>query len=197
MDIVLNICDDYALDKIWATLLPASAFTSSPSAAFLQASLNGSSVPVLTSESGKWAQLLSYIPHPPLPAAVDDLTPIAPSLASAWPRDYLPRQVISLFVVTLIGIHLLYFICAGLSYYFIFNHEMMKHPRFLKDQVKLEIRHSLKAFPAMTVLTLPWFIAEIRGYSKLYHNVDEYGVGYMIFSALWYVCPPNPTSAQY
>ena len=182
MDVVLNICDDYALDKIWATVLPASAFTSSPSAAFLQASLNGSSLPVLTSESGKWAQLLSYIPHPPLPTVADDLTPIAPSLASAWPRDYLPRQVISLFVVTLIGIHLLYFIFAGLSYYFIFNHEMMKHPRFLKNQVKLEIQTSLGSFPAMTALTLPWFQAEVMGYSRLYDNVDDYGWAYLLFS---------------
>ncbi|KAI0733597.1 hypothetical protein C8Q72DRAFT_812046 [Fomitopsis betulina] len=183
MDIVLRLCDHYALDKIWATLLPASAFISS-SSAYLNSS---SSLPVSTPESGTWSQLLSYIPHPPFPAAVDELTPIAPSLASAWPRDYIPRQIISLFVVTFIGIHFLYFVFAGLSYYFIFNHEMMKHPRFLKNQVKLEIRHSLQSFPSMIVLTLPWFLAEVRGYSKLYGDVDEYGWAYMAFTALWFL----------
>ncbi|KZT67405.1 fatty acid hydroxylase [Daedalea quercina L-15889] len=185
MDLVLKICDDYVLDKLWATVLPASAFTSSPGAAFLRSSLNGSSLPVLTAGSGKWSQLLSYIPHPPLLA--DELTPIAPSLASAWPRDYIPRQIISLFLLTWIGIHFLYFIFAWLSYKYIFNHEMMKHPRFLKDQVKLEIQLSLKAFPGMTALTLPWFMGEVRGYSKLYDNVDEYGWGYFAFSIVWFL----------
>ncbi|KAH9928341.1 uncharacterized protein B0H18DRAFT_874806 [Fomitopsis serialis] len=186
MDLVLSICDDYALDKFWAAVLPASAFASSPSAAFLQASLNGSSLPVITSQPGKWSQLLSYIPHPPLPSA-HELAPIAPSLASAWPRDYILRQFTSLFVLTLLGIHFLYFSFAWLSYRYIFNHEMMKHPRFLKNQVKLEIQHSLKAFPGMTLLTLPWFIAEVRGHSKLYDNVDEYGWGYLAFSTLWFL----------
>jgi len=186
MDLVLSISDEYALDKFWAAVLPASAFTSSPSAAFLQASLNGSSLPVITSEQGKWSQLLSYIPHPPLPVA-HELAPIAPSLASAWPRDYIPRQFISLFVLTLVGVHAIYFSFAWLSYRYIFNHDMMKHPRFLKNQVKLEIQHSLQAFPVMTLLTLPWFMAEVRGYSKLYDNVDEYGWGYFAFSALWFL----------
>jgi lathosterol oxidase len=59
---------------------------------------------------------------------------------------------------------------------------MMNHPRFLKNQVKLEIQCSLRAFPGMTLLTLPWFQAEVRGYSKLYDNVDDYGFAYLIFS---------------
>ncbi|KAF9223437.1 hypothetical protein BS17DRAFT_781852 [Gyrodon lividus] len=101
---------------------------------------------------------------------------------SAWPRDHIPRQLLSLSVITLIGIHFLYFIFAGLSYQFIFNHDMMQHPRFLKNQIKLEIQASLQAFPAMTLLTLPWFQAEVMGYSRLYDNVDEYGWLYLGFS---------------
>lgn len=81
----------------------------------------------------------------------------------------------------------MYFLFAYLSYKYIFNHEMMKHPRFLKNQVQLEIKTSLKAFPTMMALTLPWFVAEVRGYSKVYHNVDEYGWAYLGFSALLYV----------
>ncbi|TFY55165.1 hypothetical protein EVJ58_g8421 [Rhodofomes roseus] len=185
MDLVLGICDEYVLDKFWATVLPATAFASSPSAAYLQASMNASSLPVLT-DTGKWSQFLSYIPRPPLPTP-DELAPIGPSLASAWPRDYIPRQIISLFALTLVGIHVLYFLFAWLSYKFVFNHEMMKHPRFLKDQVKLEIQLSLRSFPGMIILTLPWFMAEVRGYSKLYSSVDEYGWPYFCFSIAWFL----------
>jgi len=85
-------------------------------------------------------------------------------------------------VLTLIGIHIIYFLFAGLSYAFIFNHDMMRHPRFLKNQVKNEIRASLKAFPLMTLLTLPWFQAEVMGYSRLYDGADRYGYAYLVLS---------------
>ncbi|KAH0833289.1 C5-sterol desaturase [Lanmaoa asiatica] len=101
---------------------------------------------------------------------------------SAWPRDYIPRQLLSLVVITMIGIHLLYFVFAGLSYRYIFNHEMMRHPRFLKNQIRSEIQCSMKAFPGMTLLTLPWFQAEVMGYSRLYDDVSEYGWLYLALS---------------
>ncbi|KAL4074772.1 hypothetical protein V8B97DRAFT_1897151 [Scleroderma yunnanense] len=104
-----------------------------------------------------------------------------------WPRDYVLRQVLSLSVITLLGIHLLYFIFAGLSYKFIFNHDMMRHPRFLKNQVQLEIQTSLEAFPFMMLLTLPWFQAEVMGYSKLYDRVDEYGWTYLVLSVPFFL----------
>lgn len=113
-------------------------------------------------------------------------TTIAFNPQSAWARDYVPRQLLSLFVVTLIGIHVLYFTFAGLSYHFIFNHEMMRHPRFLPNQVKNEIISSLKAFPVMTLMTLPWFQAEVMGYSQLYDDVSDYGWLYLIFSVPLY-----------
>ena len=182
MDIILHVADDLILDRAWARLLPVSAFTTATSNA---AGLYNTSshVPVVASHSSAWSQLISHIPHPPLP---DELltSPLVASetIASAWPRDYLPRQIISVFTLTLVGIHVLYFLFAYLSYKYIFNHEMMKHPRFLKNQIKLEIQCSLKAFPLMILLTLPWFIGEIRGYSKLYDNVEDYGWGYFFFS---------------
>jgi len=98
-----------------------------------------------------------------------------------------PRQLISLSVVTLIGIFVLYLLFAGLSYRYIFNHDMMDHPRFLKNQVKLEIQCSLRAFPGMTLLTLPWFQAEVRGYSKLYDDVDDYGLAYLLLSVPFFL----------
>lgn len=89
-------------------------------------------------------------------------------LSNAWPRSYLPRQILSLSIISLLGSHILYFLFASISYYSIFNHKMMLHPRFLPNQIKLEIQTSLKAFPVMMLLTLPWFLGEVRGFSKLY-----------------------------
>ena len=106
---------------------------------------------------------------------------------SAWPREYVPRQLISLCIITLIGIHILYFLFSWISYQFVFNHEMMKHPRFLKNQVELEIQTSLRAFPGMMLLTLPWFQAEVMGYSKLYSGLDTYGYFYLFASVPLFV----------
>ncbi|KAF8553132.1 hypothetical protein OG21DRAFT_1597818 [Imleria badia] len=71
---------------------------------------------------------------------------------SGWPRDYIPRQLLSLTMVTLIGINLVYFIFATISFQFIFNHELMRHPRFFKNQIRFEIQTSLKTIPATTLL---------------------------------------------
>lgn len=191
MDLVLELADTYLLDDLYARLLPVSAFATSVNSTLLNvASSLNASFPVLSADKpavSAWSHIVSYIPHPPLPAEVFEPAVASAPLVSAWPRDYIPRQLLSLLVLTLIGIHLLYFSIAGLSYRFIFNHEMMKHPKFLKNQVKLEIQSSLRAFPMMTVYTIPWFVGECRGYSKLYTDVSEYGWGYFFFSIAWYV----------
>ncbi|KAH7106270.1 fatty acid hydroxylase [Auriculariales sp. MPI-PUGE-AT-0066] len=134
---------------------------------------------------GLWAKIL---PAPGADASWSSAAnATAPTALSAWPREYWPRQVASVSAITLIGIHLLYFIFASFSYYTLFNHDMMRHPRFLKNQVRLEIMCSLQSFPGMTVLTLPWFMGEVRGYSKLYNGVDEYGWAYLAFSVVFYL----------
>lgn len=97
------------------------------------------------------------------------------------------RQTISLFAITYVGIFFLYFGFAGFSYYFFFNHDMKNHPRFLPNQVKLEIEHSLKAFTPLTFLTLPWFLAEVRGHSMLYDNISDKGLAYTLFSVPFFL----------
>ncbi|KAF8623615.1 hypothetical protein AX17_007318 [Amanita inopinata Kibby_2008] len=178
MDLVLRVCDDLLLDKVWAKLVPLSAFTTAPGSS----QFSNSSMVLPLAMAGKWSQAVSFLPHPPL--RPEQLSAYYSSIhsTSAWPRDYVPRQLLSLIVVTLVGIHILYFLFAWLSYTFIFNHQMMKHPRFLKDQVKLEIQCSLRSFPGMTLLTLPWFQAEVMGYSKLYDGLDTYGYFYLFAS---------------
>jgi Delta7-sterol 5-desaturase len=174
MDVVLNIADSLFLDAVWSKVVPITAFT--------PGNLNATT-------AGTWNSLVSHLPHPPLEQAVFSYANatvsghnLSYSNISAWPRDYIPRQLLSLIVITLLGIHALYFIFASFSYYFIFNHDMMKHPRFLKNQVRLEIQTSLGSFPWMMLLTLPWFQGEVMGYSKLYYDVEEYGWTWLVLS---------------
>ncbi|KAJ7639001.1 fatty acid hydroxylase [Roridomyces roridus] len=139
MDFILDVLDTYLLDSVYAKLVPSSAFASS--------SHNVSATAYLPASS-QWSKIVSYLPRPPI--TLDVASQAALVQPSAWPRDYIPRQLVSLFVFTLIGIHALYFIFAGLSYKFIFNHNMRNHPRFLKNQEKLEIQSSMRAFPWIT-----------------------------------------------
>ncbi|KAG0326068.1 c-5 sterol desaturase [Podila humilis] len=90
-------------------------------------------------------------------------------------QDHILRQTLSLFVLTLIGAHVMYFLFASTSYYLVFDQNHTKHPKYLKNQVKLEIEMSLKALPGIAVMTTPWFLGEVRGFSKLYsyiHTAD-------------------------
>ncbi|KAG4304100.1 hypothetical protein PORY_002464 [Pneumocystis oryctolagi] len=73
-----------------------------------------------------------------------------------------------------------YFLFSTLSYFFIFDKLTKKHPRFLKNQIRMEIVQSLKAMPLMTLFTTPWFLAEIHGFSKIYENPLKYGKLYYI-----------------
>lgn len=49
-----------------------------------------------------------------------------------WPEDEPVRQIIGLLVVTNLGAAILYLLMGSLSYYFIFDHDLMKHPQFLE-----------------------------------------------------------------
>ena len=62
----------------------------------------------------------------------------------------------------------LYFICASLSYFFIFDHATFTHPKYLKNQIQLEIRQTMISMPLMAMFTAPCFLFEVRGYGKLY-----------------------------
>lgn len=185
MDYVLSVADNIILDKVWAHIVPAAAFVQS---------FNATKYPNMS--SGTWLSVVSHFPHPLLndliylnsePAKYQTPSFLAsfespPSIPSAWPRSYIPRQMISVSLIALAGMHISYFLFGWLSYQFIFDKRMMKHPRFLKNQVRQEILCSLKAFPGMTLLTLPFFQAEVMGYSRLYDDPKEYGYAYLVLS---------------
>lgn len=106
------------------------------------------------------------------------------SFGSAWPRDKILRQCISLLVITQIGATMLYLVFSAISYFFFFDRRLEYHPRFLKNQIRKEIVTSLVAVPWINLLTLPIFLAEVRGKSYLYTRVDEYGWGWLGLSTL-------------
>ena len=49
----------------------------------------------------------------------------------------------------------------------------MEHPKFLKNQVWLEIKQTNAALPVMAFFTFPFLVAEVRGYSLLYDTTAE------------------------
>lgn len=178
MDLILHYADELFLDKLYAGLIPVADFFADNATTFAPPA---------------WA---AFLPDPHIAPNASLYAHLHAAPVSAWSRDYLPRQILSISVITIIGINLLYLVFASLSYYLIFDHNMMRHPRFLKNQVALEIQTAIKAFPGMTVLTLPWFIGEVRGYSRLYQDPAEYGYAYLAFSAVLCVSHP-PWLAAY
>lgn len=75
------------------------------------------------------------------------------------------------------GIFFLYFGFAILSYYLIFDHRIMSHPRFLKGQIRAEIKLSMDSFVPVGLMTLPWFVGDVRGHSQLYDTIADSPLG--------------------
>ncbi len=129
-----------------------------------------------------WTRSYAYfVPGTPRPSPAMGATPLRiPSgsqVGSAWPRDGILRQCISILVITQLGATLLYRVFSAFSYYYIFDRRLEYHPRFLKNQVRQEIISSMSAVPWINILTLPIFLAEVRGKSLLYTDVEDYGLG--------------------
>lgn len=106
---------------------------------------------------------------------------------SQWPRDNIYRQIISILLITQFGATSLYLIFSALSYYFIFDRRLEYHPRFLQNQIRQEIKSSLSAIPTINLLTLPVFLAEVRGKSLCYSKVSDYGWPWLLISSILYL----------
>ncbi|KAJ3157674.1 c-5 sterol desaturase [Geranomyces variabilis] len=102
-------------------------------------------------------------------------------------RDHAVRQCFSLWLISLVGVNILYFLFSTLSYYTLFDHRIKQHPKYLRNQIWREIKLSVTSFPITAAVTVPWFYFEVRGYSKLYYNIDEYGWAYAVWSVLWFL----------
>ncbi|KAI8827035.1 uncharacterized protein EV422DRAFT_490695 [Fimicolochytrium jonesii] len=121
--------------------------------------------------------------------ALDSLYSHAPASITPYvsARDNPVRQCLSLWLVALVGVNLLYFSFSTLSYYFLFDHRLMQHPKFLKNQIRKEITLSVTSFPITAAVTVPWFYYEVNGYSKLYYKVEDYGWPYLVASIVMFL----------
>ncbi|KAH7074418.1 hypothetical protein BKA63DRAFT_470609 [Paraphoma chrysanthemicola] len=163
MDIVLEFADTFLFDPLYATLLPASQSHALPANATYSSfreEPTGFARPHATWQFEPASQYIS-------------VQPSRYAYMSAWSRDDWRRQAVTLYLITWLFGVLVYYIFAGLSYFLIFDKSTFNHPRYLKNQIKLEMKQANVAFPIMAVLTVPWFLAEVRGYSKLYDTTEE------------------------
>ncbi|XP_074652707.1 lathosterol oxidase-like [Tubulanus polymorphus] len=90
-----------------------------------------------------------------------------------WKEDDPLRQILGLLLIVNVGGYLLYFSVASLSYIFLYDKRLSQHPHYLENQVKLEILYTIKSIPLMSLPTVCLFFLEVRGYSKLYDNVES------------------------
>ncbi|KAI8065437.1 hypothetical protein BC940DRAFT_304080 [Gongronella butleri] len=101
------------------------------------------------------------------------LPPVVVEAIGTWAPDNLYRQFLSIFILVTLGGWFFYLATACFSYCFIFDHDMMKHPKFLKNQVRLEVTCAVTSIPGFSILTVPWFLGEVNGYSLLYANAPQ------------------------
>lgn len=97
------------------------------------------------------------------------------------------RQAISVFLLTTVGGYILYLLGAGLIYYFFFDKRYLQHKKSLSNQVSKELYTACTSIPVMSLLTVPFFLCEVRGYSLLYHTLQERSFAYTLFSLACFV----------
>ncbi|KAL3425662.1 c-5 sterol desaturase [Phlyctema vagabunda] len=157
MDIALEVLDTYIFDYVYAALLPAH-----PAPYSLK---DGPSNYTTPAQASPW----HYEPS----NTFFSLEPPEAAYKSAWTRDNIYRQSVSLYLVTWLAGAAIYFVVSSLSYVFIFDKTTFKHPKFLKNQVSMEIKQAVSAMPTIALLTTPFFLLEVLGYSKLYERTAE------------------------
>ncbi|KAL7268982.1 c-5 sterol desaturase [Rhizina undulata] len=169
MDYVLSICDNLFFDRLYATALPASnPWIPFPS---LESLKNNATLAFLRENTAIEVDPISQY---------FNLEPSKYATMSQLARGDWERQAISLFFITWLFGLLIYFTFASLSYVFIFDKDTFKHPKFLKNQMRQEIQQTMVSLPVMAVFTVPFFLAEVRGYSLLYNNIEDHGMWYFI-----------------
>jgi lathosterol oxidase len=163
MDVILEVFDQFVADHVFAYLLPLHPAPYD----FPDATAANVSAKALSS----W----TYEPSSPF----IQLEPSEAAYLSAWNRDHTIRQLITIFTFTCFFAYFTYFLFGSLSYFFVFDKRTLNHPKFIKNQIWLEIQSALNALPTISFITTCIFFFEVRGYSKLY-NTTEDGPG------LWY-----------
>lgn len=180
MDLVLEVTDHYLFDGLYAKVLPKRLESYIP-----QAPKVISDTLSLISNGTRSELATPHLHHlfDPLPKVAREIygynsdytwfDETALSTASLLSRSNLIRQAVSLFFITSIFGWLLYFLVAWASFTFVYDKANFNHPRYLKNQINMEIWQASTSIPIMVSLTIPWFLLELHGYSKLYWDVNE------------------------
>ncbi|KAJ5329237.1 Fatty acid hydroxylase [Penicillium brevicompactum] len=164
MDVFLDVLDTFVLDRCYAFLSP------DPTAIHGNMSLPSAHI-------NRHVQV--YYP----------LQPSKWAEASLWKRDDLSRQALSLYLITWLFAMLMYLLGSLVLYHTLFDKRLLRHPRFLANQIKLEINQGISAIPTITLLTVPFFLAEIKGWSKLYDFTSESPFwGYTLLQYPLFIC---------
>lgn len=178
MDVVLEIFDTFVFDRVYANILPIqSSITNFDPVSTIAASFKNS----LVDANASYAQppavgdygLSAWTFQPASP--LFSVEPSEYAYMSRWDRDNIFRQCVSMFALTWFSALVIYFTFAGLSYLFVFDHTTFQHPKYLKNQMRMEIQQAVSSIPLMTLFTVPFFVAEVRGYSFMYDTISNPG----------------------
>ncbi|KAI9049571.1 hypothetical protein LZ554_006598 [Drepanopeziza brunnea f. sp. 'monogermtubi'] len=159
MDIALEFWDTFLFDNIYAAVAPLKPATFSP----ISGAGNWTLPDIKAASQWQFQPASTLLSFSPRDAAY----------LSQVPRDNIFRQAFSLFLIMWIAGAALYFIVSSLSYIFVFDKSTFNHPKFLKNQIRQEIKQATDAMPVMSLLTMPFFLAEVRGHSKLYDLLGD------------------------
>ncbi|EGV62316.1 c-5 sterol desaturase [Yamadazyma tenuis] len=163
MDLLLEACDYYLFDRAYAVLLPSPGNSTTLA-----------TTPLYTDLNVKVPTALNYVYQKLLTLKSTDvygepsILPASPyTYASILSRSNIVRQFISIFLVTCLFGWIAYFSVAGFAYLTVFDKRVFNHPRYLKNQMSMEIHQALTSIPQMVLLTVPFFLIELHGYSRL------------------------------
>ncbi|ODV84082.1 hypothetical protein CANARDRAFT_9075 [[Candida] arabinofermentans NRRL YB-2248] len=186
MDIVLEFCDTFLFDKVYAKAFPASLekyIPETPAFIVELADFITNRTEAVSDSTTKLGLHSLFSASNETIKKVKNVYGINASYhfveesiyahQSLFERSNLIRQAISLFLVMTFFGWILYFGVAALSYHFVYDKTNFNHPRYLKNQMSLEITQAMTSIPVMVLMTVPWFLLELHGYSKLYYNIDE------------------------
>lgn len=193
MDIVLEVADTFLFDRLYAKALPKDGAVAQWVEANLPAHLGNTTA---VSGSHNLPLPLTYVVnlmdklqrkdevYGSVPPLLFDASEYATQ--SFLSRGNIVREFISIMFITILFGWILYFAVASLSYVFVFDKKIFNHPRYLKNQMLLEIHRAVTAIPTMVALTSPFFLMELNGYSRLYFEVSEKTGGWL---AVWLQFP--------
>ncbi|XP_071953272.1 lathosterol oxidase-like [Antedon mediterranea] len=93
-------------------------------------------------------------------------------------EDNIKRQITSLYLIACSSTLFLYVIVAAINYYFFFDHQVMQHPLFGKNQLLREIKHSCSAIAVLSFLSIPFIYVLANGQTNLRENYDTALLGW-------------------